>query len=498
MKVILLFLLLFITSCNYLTIKMLDSSYEKCPYGIDNAFFEEVVSDSYDLKTIKLGMSYESMYNNKIRDEIIFLLDVIKKKEVKRIDYNSLRIEIVKKINNDINSMSVLSKYISKVKKTHYANQDIDSFIDGYVISDIKNAADIITKHFDNIIEGNLPNNFSISGERVYFCNKDKSVIRIGSRNINALSYALLSTISYIYKKPIKDIKELKMNGEKYTKSTSIAKLINLPKNFAIDEAYNEFRRSTYFYQDSNNYSGSLLLIHPGYIGFDNIISDDDKKERPYQYSPWYVNAFKMNQDMDQDVLLWSHKFYTKDSYIPSFFFDRIATYEDLVSKFKPITIKNLKKDIRPGQIVLIKDFPSSSDSEQRLLDGYEGILVLIMDYDQKNQTILGLTEYSSQNTDKVGLGYDVISIDSSMLTKRKLFLFEPFDLKETKESIIMPKNDDNILLESKLNPIMERSVKNEIKEKTEDEKISEIEAQSKRDEIKRSQIGNNLLIQKK
>ncbi len=436
------------TACSNNSISKYVSDYalDSCPTNLDDAIFDTQVADSYSLPIIQSAMEYEKTQNDKIRRNILALTKLIRNKAPDPKDFPLLKKQISERIEKNLESFRAMQTCL---EEGEIGGEYISKITTNETYEDMLTASRMIYSSHRQILNGELPQNITIQEGKVFFCSMDKyKNIALGKRQINSLIHALIATIEVLYNT---NASAIKLNGLDVSEDSGIFTLAKLPRKLIVSNCWPKARNSTYIYSEKSNLAENyLMLIGTSYSG----IKNKNTFSVGSQYNPWYVNSFKLSSNITPHYLLWSHRFFLKQGYIPANFANTLGSYNELISQFEPVEIKN-NKYIQPGFLVVIRNFCNTSTQKEYIINGVDGVVGLVMDYDQASGNMIILTEYQNfTGTNKSGLGYDTISLKPGKILNKELHFFRPknntpSNANEEKEGVVNFSQESNTIQSS-------------------------------------------------
>jgi len=436
--------LIALPSCSSVDKKISSFTKGYCQYKLNNNLFDIQVSENYNQPNVKIALNYEAKFNKQITQEIKSLLNLVKSHNISNIDFYDIKQKVTTRMKNEITFHKKLAEYLKNSDIEIYKDEAVIEFIENYAVNDIHSGVIFLNKYYKNLLNGELPPSITLNQEKVYFCDENQKII-LGKKQLNGIFHLLLNIALELESS---ELYNLKLNGEKYKNTSIILSEIPLPRKFITSDIYPQMKNSKYLSKTSNSSQVTFTIGTIGYDGMYSIMKTKYQNNPKFKNLPWYINAFQLNQEITPEFLLWSHRMFFKYDYIPAFFVNKLAIYESLIEKFNPIKIKNLKKDIKPGQLILVKNFSKTSVIKENIINGIDSLVGTVMDYDDATNTVIILTEHYNSNNKKLGLGYDIISLQSSIANKG-IFLFNPINsiLSEN----LSEKNDYNFNEEDEL-----------------------------------------------
>lgn len=417
-------ILVFLTSCSTVNNYVSHSALDSCPIKMDDEKFNERVSDSYDDRLIVSAMEYEKMINSRIVREIYEALDAIKAKQTHEENIESVATDVVKLMKSEIKNHKAIAEYIKQSDSLDYGISSKDrvvNFIGKVSVENIERGISLFSKYKKDFILGSIPKSMILDGDRVYFCKKEKNIIS-GDVDINAVLHILHSVYATIDQNGFK----AKIKGKSFISSSYSFKVLPLPRKFVVSDAYLQTQNSIYVDKLNNVNSYGFILAN---VAYDEIYEFSKKARKEFsddiKYSPWYSQLFNINSRVNQERMLAFYRIKNGEDYIAANIANSIADYSDFITNFDTVKITNDKKQIKPGQIILFRDFVKTSTDVDQIVNGNDGTIGLIMDYDPIDKTALILTDRENVGSKKVGLGFDVVSLNSSIVN-RKYFIFTP------------------------------------------------------------------------
>lgn len=409
---------------NYLGKKSIDS----CPYLLDDQIFDHRTSEDMNIDSMKSAVVYEKYINGLILSDINNLLSDIKAKSASAEYIKNLKLNIKNIIRSEITIHRGLANYLKTVDGKEFGDNEgkinFISIIENSVIPNLEYSVELFSKHSEIFLSGELPESIVVDGELVYLCSKNLNMIS-GTKRLNSLAYLL-----YIIKNNLYGDLGIKAHNDKFVNKSYLAKYIPLPKKFIVSDAFHDIEKSIFLMKTSKNANSryAMITLSSGYHEAFNISrSFNPEVSSEAKYIPWYSAIFNVDPFVTQDMMLAFYRIKYEYDYINAGIVNKLNYYNQFIDNFEPIDLKNPKKQIKAGQLVLVKNFIKTSIDLSDVINGTAGTLGLIMDYDYQNKTIIVFTDkVNTFGGWKSGVGFDVISIDPSFANSRSIFVFNP------------------------------------------------------------------------